>query len=219
VGQLKIKGVFFDLDGTLADTKSVLFQSYVHFMENYNLPSSIDQFNSLSGTPIKESIKELCNRYHLNVDRDATANKYMSSVETQYLNSPLIPGASQLIESLHSKAIPIALVTSATRDLVRGWIKKNSLGGSFNAIITSDDVSKTKPDPEPYLNALNQLGISGSDSLAVEDSEIGVTSAISSGIFTIGLGLTYLKKFGEQDFLAVHDLYEAKEVIENYLDF
>lgn len=69
------------------------------------------------------------------------------------------------------------------------------------------------------MNALNQLGISGSDSLAVEDSEIGVTSAISSGIFTIGLGLTYLKKFGEQDFLAVHDLYEAKEVIENYLDF
>ena len=214
---MKLDGVFFDLDGTLADTKSVLFQSYVHFMQSYNLPSSVEQFNSLSGTPIKASIVELCNKYQLNVDRDATADEYASSVETEYLNSPLVSGASQLIDSLRSKAIPIALVTSATRDLVRGWIKKNSLGGSFNAIITSDDVTKTKPNPEPYLNALNQLGISGFDSLAVEDSEIGVTSAISSGIFTIGLGLTYLKKFGEQDFLAVHDLHEAKKVIENYL--
>ena len=216
---MKIEGVFFDLDGTLADTKSVLFRSYIHFMESYNLPSSIDEFNSLSGTPIKASIVELCNRYQLNVDRDATANKYVSSVEIEYLNSPLVPGASLLIEFLRSKAVTIALVTSATRDLVRGWINNNSLGGSFNAIITSDDVTKTKPDPEPYLTALNQLGISGFDSLAVEDSEIGVTSAIASGIFTIGLGPTHLKKFGEQDFLAVSDLYEAKKVIENYLDF
>ena len=216
---MKLDGVFFDLDGTLADTKSVLFESYVRFMESYDLPSSIDEFNSLSGTPIKSSIVELCNKHQLKVNHKATANRYLSNVETRYLNSPLIPGASELIEFIRSKSIQIALVTSATRGLVNGWIDNNSLIGMFNAIITSEDVINTKPDPEPYLNAMNQLGISGFDSLAVEDSEIGASSAIASGLFTLGVGLAYSERFSEQDFMAVHDLHEAKKFIENYIDF
>ena len=211
---MKIRGVFFDFDGTLADTKSLLFESYVQFMNNHDLTPSEDEFNSLSGTPIKSSIVALCRKYRIKVDSHAAASSYVSNLDRAYLEAPSVPGAVPLIEYVRSRGIPIALVTSAPRDLVSRWIEKKSLGRLFASVVTSDDVIRTKPDPEPYLNALKQLGISCTNSLAIEDSEIGATSSISAGIFTLGLGLAKHGNFEDKQFLAMHDLFEAKKFIE-----
>ncbi len=215
---MKIEGILFDFDGTLADTKSLLFESYVQFMDSYDLIPSVDEFNSLSGTPIKSSIVQLCSKYRIKVDSHAAASSYVSNLDRAYLEAPSVSGAVPLIEYVRSKGIPIALVTSAPRDLVNGWIENKSLGSLFASIVTSDDVIRNKPNAEPYLNALNQLGITCSNSLAIEDSEIGATSSISAGIFTLGLGLANHGNFEDKKFLAMHDLFEAKKFIGDYLD-
>jgi beta-phosphoglucomutase-like phosphatase (HAD superfamily) len=61
----------------------------------------------------------------------------------------------------------------------------------FDAVVTAEDVSRTKPDPEPYLRAAEQLGVSTQFCVAIEDSRNGVRSAKAAGCHVIGLTTTY----------------------------
>ncbi|MEM1086839.1 MAG: HAD-IA family hydrolase [Pseudomonadota bacterium] len=101
---------------------------------------------------------------------------------------PLRPGVADLIDLAKTKGSKLAFVTTTYRQNIDAIAKggRPSLDlTDFEVVMTTDDVKKTKPHPEVYIKALNALGLSAGDCLAIEDSETSLQSAKQAGIKTI----------------------------------
>lgn len=99
---------------------------------------------------------------------------------------PWRPGARDLLADAVSKGVPNALVTMSWRSLAQTIVAAVD-PGSFDAVVTGDEVSHGKPHPEPYLAAVRSLGVSAAASVALEDSPTGVRSATAAGVPTIAI--------------------------------
>lgn len=97
---------------------------------------------------------------------------------------PLLPEVRRTMEVLAGK-VRMALVTGSPRDKVELMHRDSNLLDYFEVIITEDDISRPKPHPEPYLKALDRLGLQAAECLAVEDSRRGLASAHAAGISCI----------------------------------
>jgi HAD superfamily hydrolase (TIGR01509 family) len=93
----------------------------------------------------------------------------------------VIPGVKDTLERLHGRQ-PMAIVTSCKRDNFLQMHHASGLLGYFDFILTREDYSSSKPDPEPYLTACARAGVNPGRCLAIEDSERGVTSATRAGL-------------------------------------
>ena len=91
------------------------------------------------------------------------------------------PGARELLSAVRAAGLPTALVTATGRELVDVII--GTIGPqNFDVTVCGDEVSRNKPDPEPYLTAAARLGTKPGDCLAIEDSPTGTESALAAGI-------------------------------------
>lgn len=109
---------------------------------------------------------------------------------------PLLPDVPETIGALVGK-VRLAVVTGSPRDKVEMMHRDNGLLGHFEVIITDNDISNPKPHPEPYLKALEYLGLEPWQCLAVEDSRRGLASAHAAGIpcVVVPNALTRLQQF------------------------
>ena len=92
---------------------------------------------------------------------------------------PLRPGARKLLTAVAAVGLPRALVTSSERSFMDAVLA--STGLRFDVLVCAEDVTVTKPDPEPYLLAAKLIGVSPGDCFALEDSPNGVASAEAAG--------------------------------------
>jgi HAD superfamily hydrolase (TIGR01509 family) len=98
---------------------------------------------------------------------------------------PVRPGARELLASVRELGLPHALVTSSERSFME--VVLASTGMRFDALVCADDVSATKPDPEPYLLAAKLLGVDPGRCFALEDSPNGLASAEAAGCRVIAV--------------------------------
>lgn len=96
------------------------------------------------------------------------------------------PGAVELVRELRDRGIPQAIVTTSPRFMTQ--VVADALPeGAITAIVSGDDVENGKPDPEPYLTAIRELGVDPRRCVAVEDSPTGLASAIAAGVAVVGV--------------------------------
>lgn len=107
------------------------------------------------------------------------------------------PGLSGLVRSLADEGIRIAVATTGRRAWVEPLLTQLLDRDVVETVVTGDDVSRLKPDPEVYLQALERLGLSPESVLAVEDSELGLQASTAAGIATIVVRTDYT---ADQDF-------------------
>lgn len=98
------------------------------------------------------------------------------------LGIPVMPGARELLQHLHSRHLPLAVATSTHRDLARHKLDATGLLPFFTVIIGGDCVPRGKPAPDIYLAAAAALGVSPAACIAFEDSSPGALSAATAGM-------------------------------------
>ena len=101
------------------------------------------------------------------------------------------PGLLSLVKSLVEEGIRIAVATTGRRAWVEPLVTRLLGDGIVETVVTGDDVVRLKPDPEVYLRALNQLGVSPESALAIEDSELGLHAAAAAGLATVVVTTDY----------------------------
>ena len=178
------KGLFLDLDGTLADSLDTMRNVYQRFMSQHNKIGSDEEFSFLNGPPLKEVITFLAKKHQIQEDYKILLAHYNDLVCDAYRDVSTKKGTLDLIKIGRQKNWKICLVTSNNRAVVDVWLKTNKLQAYFDEIVTGEDVKKGKPDPSPYLIGLQKTRCIASSSLAIEDSEIGAKSAIGAGLTT-----------------------------------
>ena len=93
-----------------------------------------------------------------------------------------MPHAAETLEYFKSKGLKIALVTASPRDNVKIIFERNGLGHYFDTMVTRSDVELSKPDPESYLKAVEQLGVDKAACVAFEDTLNGLRAAKGAGV-------------------------------------
>ncbi|UWX58083.1 HAD family phosphatase [Chlorobaculum sp. MV4-Y] len=182
-----IEAILWDNDGLLVDSEAVFFEltrtffaeAGLHIDEEFwgieylgNAKHSYQIAAELGLAP--ELIPSLLDRRN-----EAFVQRLRHSV-------PLMPKVRETIEAL-SGSVRLAMVTGSPRDKVLLMHGNNGLLDHFEVIVTDDEISNPKPHPEPYLKAMEMLGVEPERCLAVEDSRRGLDSALAAGLRCIAV--------------------------------
>ena len=108
---------------------------------------------------------------------------------------PFFPGAKDLVRGL-AERMPLAVASGARHAEIEDILEGGGLRDAFAAIVGADDVSRTKPDPEPYLEAMRRLrpraaGLEPAQCVALEDTPPGIAAARAAGMTVVGVAHTY----------------------------
>jgi phosphoglycolate phosphatase len=98
------------------------------------------------------------------------------------------PGVLAMLEGLRSAGVATAVVTSKSRRRYAPDAVRAGLAGAIDIAICAEDVTATKPDPDPVLRALDRLAVSGSQALMAGDTPVDVAAALAAGTTAIGVG-------------------------------
>ncbi|QCR45098.1 hydrolase [Curtobacterium sp. SGAir0471] len=175
------------MDGTIIDTEPIWQQSQVELTDRYGAEWTHEDGLSLVGSGLERSGEILRDR---GVDMEVEEIVlWMTDYVTQRLQGgelPWRPGARELVEELHDRGIPTALVTMSRRTMA--LVTADAIGArGFRVVVAGDDVDRPKPYPDAYLAAAAQLGVDPTACVAIEDSATGVASAVASGAVTVAV--------------------------------
>ena len=185
------KGVIWDLDGVLADTAEAHFRCWVTALAEKEIPLDRPTFAGLFGMNNRDMLTQLLGRPPEPSELETIAGRKeeIFRMEAQWLVIPM-PGALSLIKELE-RAGWIQAITSSTSkadvELVLGIL---GIRQRFQAVLSGEELSASKPEPTLFLRAAEALGLSPERCVVVEDAPEGVEAAHKAGMPCIAVATT-----------------------------
>ena len=179
--------VLWDMDGTLVDTEPYWIATEYELVAEFGGRWTDEYALSLVGFDLRDAAAILRDRGGVHLPIDDIVNRLLDGViERVQHKVPWRPGARSLLTDLRKQGIPCALVTMSWTRFADAVVRALP-PGSFDVVITGDEVTHGKPHPEPYLTAAAALGVRAQDCVAIEDSPTGVRSAVAAGCRTFAI--------------------------------
>ncbi|QRM28732.1 HAD family phosphatase [Microvirga sp. VF16] len=187
-----LKALIFDMDGTLVHSDPVHLEAFAEVLKDEGVAIDEEIYRSkIIGRTNEAIFASLLP--HLPVDRhEAYADEKEATFRRMATQLKPLEGLLDLLDWAEGSGIKIALVTNAPRLNADHMLEVLGLAGRFKVEITIEEVERGKPDPLPYLTALERLGIKAEEAIAFEDSPSGMRAAKAAGLFSFGVltGLT-----------------------------
>lgn len=181
-----IKAILFDFDGTLANSEQNHFEVWnIVLAECGEAP--LDEYtytHGLAGLPVPEAARRVREHLSLTVPLEEVIKRKNVETGRYFTEHPvdLMPFAKEILTLCRERGLLLALVTASSRDELAPTFKHHELAPFFDAVVTRDDVERSKPFPDSYQLGLDRLGVSADESLAVEDTTHGVQAAYAAHI-------------------------------------
>ncbi len=200
-----IKAVFFDMDGTIADSEKILWKVTRDFMAKRNIILASSEEKLFYGLIWKESIKIILEsrgiEYKQSI-KNTLKERYVRNLRKEVVPVPYIYDLLEMIKG----NFKIGLATNSRVREVDIIFEKLNLAPYFDLKLSRDNIKKVKPDPEIYLLGASIFNVKPSECVVFEDTIAGVTAAKSAGMNCIAITNTYAAK----------DLGIADLVIDSY---
>jgi beta-phosphoglucomutase len=197
---VSLRAVIFDFDGVLVNSEPLHFRAMreslipegilidsTEYLRNY---VAYDDRGAIRLALEQHGHPSDAVRVEIVADRKARMFAEMKS------GIPFFPGARELVRELQRGEVPLGIASGARRAEIEDLLETGGLRNAFAAVVGADDVMRTKPDPEPYLEALRQLqqvapGLEAGDCVAVEDTPAGIAAALAAGMTVVGVAHTF----------------------------
>jgi len=173
--------LLFDCDGTLADTMPAHYMAWLQITQAHGIPFDEERFYALGGRPTRDIVATLAAEVGVTIDLDHAVKvkeaSFLSRLEHVQAIDPVVEVA------LRARGrTPIAVVTGGHHFVVEKILRHIGLEGVFNTIVASEDTSRHKPDPDPFLEAARRLGARPERCVVWEDSGLGIAAAQAGGM-------------------------------------
>ncbi|MFE0107422.1 HAD-IA family hydrolase [Streptomyces sp. NPDC059009] len=176
-----LQGVLLDMDGTLVDTEGFWWDAEVEVFARLGHALDESWRDVVVGGPMSRSAGFLIESTGADITLDELTVLLNDGFEDRISRTlPLMPGAARLLAELAAQHVPMALVSASHRRIIDRVLE--SIGAHHFALtIAGDEVSRTKPHPDPYLLAASGLGAEPARCAVIEDTATGVAAAEAAG--------------------------------------
>lgn len=201
------KGILFDFDGTLADTMEGHYLAWQSALGEHGLPIKPEDYYPMEGIDLREVAKQFATGPTWTAE---AIDRLVQKKKDYYVSRQTVafyPGVELLISELNDRNVPLAIVTAGHLDQLEASVPAEFLK-QFTAVLTGDQFSRGKPDPEPYLKGAQALGLPPTKCIAVENAPVGVQSAKQANSYCIAICSTV-----DRDILI-----EADEILDRFED-
>lgn len=179
-----ITTILFDMDGVLIDAKEWHYKALNKALELFGLKiSRYEHLQVFDGLPTKEKLKMIGERYYLPETLYPFINEIKQSYTIDFINRYCHPVFAQeyALSKLKAEGYNIAVCSNSIRKTVEIMMEKSGLIPYIDLIISNEDVSRSKPDPEIYHKAMNMFHVTANECVICEDNVNGIKAAILSG--------------------------------------
>ncbi len=183
-----IRAVAFDMDGLMFDTEDVYWKAADALLRRRGHAYTPELCNSVMGRPpqfcyqlFKETFGFPESWQELQCESEGLFFEFLQE------GYSVMPGLWELLEFLEQRRISKGICTSSALRLVTEILRRDRLGERFEFILTAEDITRGKPDPEIYRKAAERFGIEPGEMLVLEDSEAGISAAAAAGAFPVAV--------------------------------
>jgi HAD superfamily hydrolase (TIGR01509 family) len=181
--------VIFDWDGTLADTKDFVVTAYQRVLRQNGCEVDYEFIERRMGIGPRNTLKDALRASNIPFDEEMIDSLEEEKIEIQLTltgSVSLFEGVVDLLKSLRGR-VKTALATMSNRRVVDKLLREKRVREYFNVVVTFDEVSHPKPDPEVFVKCAEKLESQPEKCVVVEDSVFGVEAAKRAGMKCIAV--------------------------------
>ena len=208
-----LKGVIFDLDGTLLDSMFIwdtIGEDYLRSLGKEPKENLKETFESFS---LEQAAQYYIDNYGVTLSVEAIVNEVNSMVESYYKDSvALKPGVEVLLKNLKNSGVKMCIATVTDKHLVNAALERLGVQEYFSEIFTCASVGHSKEEPHIYREALKHLGTNKNETAVFEDALYALKTAKEDGFITVGVFDVHEEK--QEELKTTADYYIA-----NYSDY
>ncbi|WP_024865294.1 HAD family hydrolase [Butyrivibrio sp. FCS014] len=171
--------VVFDMDGVIFDSEKCVLECWEVVAQRHSFSDIEEVFLACTGTNDKKTKEIVLEAFGQDFPYDEYAKESSVLFHEKYDNGnlPLKPGIFHILDFLKAENKKIALASSTRKEIVTQELRDAGLLHYFDKLVCGDMISKSKPDPEIYLKACKEIGVSPERAYAIEDSYNGIRAA------------------------------------------
>ncbi len=184
-----MRAVLFDFDGTLANTMEDNYRAWQYVLHAVGADIGREEYFLLEGMKLSEVARTLCERHGVVLP---DYGDFIRKKEDYYLRNhtfSFYDGVLRIIAKLCRAGVPLAIVTAGMHARIAHSVPAGFLN-QFKSVVTGEKTERNKPFPDPYLKAAEELGVSISECIVVENAPLGIDSAKAAGAFCIAISST-----------------------------
>lgn len=186
------RGAIFDIDGTLVDSYDAHFEAWRDTLTEEGISYGLEAFSRDFGRRNQEIITELWELEGREPPSSELMDRVAERKESHFRKLladafPEMPGASNLMRSLHQAGWRVAVGSSAPEKNVALSIKLLGTGPVIDATVSGEDVQRGKPEPDVFLRAAELLGLEPEHCIVIEDARPGVEAAHRAGMAAVAI--------------------------------
>jgi beta-phosphoglucomutase len=180
-----MRALLLDFNGTLSEDEPLLCRIFQELFEEAGKPMTKEEYYAeLAGFADREVIRRWLGRYEPALEQRKT-ERYRELAD----GSTISEEARAAVREAAGQ-VAVGVVSGSARAEIEPVLEAAGLRGVITVLVSSDDIRRSKPDPEGYLIALHLLGLGPAEAAAVEDSEAGVAAGKAAGLYTVGVTTT-----------------------------
>ncbi|MBC8491324.1 MAG: HAD family phosphatase [Candidatus Marinimicrobia bacterium] len=207
----KIEAIIFDFDGVVVDSEPLYEVAEKRLFAEYGVTVPDEDWKIFKGSSEMGFYRLVRDRYNIDVPIDELHRKGRNFLlETFAGGLHYFPGFETFLGKIKDR-YKTGLVTATSGEIL-DWIFRNTpIRNPFSNVITAEDVNNSKPHPEPFQKICRMMNVSPENTIVIEDSIMGIRSALAAGAITIG----FLSSFTAKDLAAAHFTARNYGEIEN----
>ncbi|WP_425102289.1 HAD family hydrolase [Tropicibacter sp. S64] len=187
-----IKAILCDMDGVLIDAKDWHYEALNRALEHFGYTISREShLSTFDGLPTRQKLKMLSKARGLpeQLHEFLNALKQAYTLEISHQRCKPVFNHQYALSKLKAEGYRIAVCSNSVRQSVEAMMKLSALEPYLDVMVSNEDVSKGKPDPEMYLKAMDTFGVKPEECLILEDNDHGIQAAIASGGNLLKIGV------------------------------
>lgn len=190
----KIKAILFDMDGVLIEAKDWHYEALNKALGLFGLEiSRYDHLTTFDGLPTKVKLKMISKRFFLPESLHTFINQVKQSYTAELIHERCHPlfHHEYALSKLHQEGYKIAVCSNSIRKTIELMMDKAELTPYLDLIVSNEDVTKAKPDPEMYQTAIRKFGLQPEECIVVEDNPNGIQAGKASGASVLEVATVY----------------------------